>query len=160
MQKIEIICLGKLKETYWKDALAEYSKRLSPYCSLSITELPEAPLSDNPTPGQIANALEAEAQQIQKQIKERTYVIPLCIEGTQMPSEAFAEKLSQISLSGRSSITFVIGSSHGLSPQIKKRGDLQLSFSKMTFPHQLMRVILTEQLYRAYTILSNKKYHK
>lgn len=160
MLKIEIICLGKLKETFWREALAEYSKRLGAYCSLSITELPEAPLPENPSPGDIEKALEAEAHQIKKSMRDRTYIIPLCIEGIQLSSEAFAKKISQVSLSGLSGITFVIGSSHGLSPEIKKRGDLQLSFSKMTFPHQLMRVILTEQLYRAFTILSNKKYHK
>ena len=160
MQKIEIICLGKLKEAFWRDAVAEYAKRLSAYCALSITELPEAPLPENPSQKEIDKALEAEALQIQKYIRDKAFVIPLCVEGKQLSSEELSVQLAQVPLEGYSSAVFIIGSSHGLSPQIKKKGHLKLSVSKMTFPHQLMRVLLTEQLYRAFTIQAGKKYHK
>ena len=160
MQHIDIVCFGKLKESFWRDAVCEYSKRLTAYCKLNITELSEANLSASPSEKEILNALDAEADVALKHIQEKNYVIALCVEGTPMSSEALAEKLKNIALNGAGDVTFVIGSSYGLSDKIKKRANYKLSFSEFTFPHQLMRVLLTEQLYRAYTIQNNTKYHK
>ena len=160
MMNITVICLGKLKETYLKDAIQEYSKRISAYGKLTITELSPVKLPDNPTPTQIEVALEKEAEEIIKKIPSNAFVIPLCVEGTLKSSEELASKFNEISLSGKSNIVFIIGSSFGLSEKIKKQSDLKLSFSKMTFPHQLMRVMLLEQVYRAFQINNNGKYHK
>ena len=160
MMNITVICLGKLKETYLKDAIQEYSKRISAYGKLTITELSPVKLPDNPTPTQIEVALEKEAEEIIKKIPSNAFVIPLCVEGTLKSSEELASKFNEISLSGKSNIVFIIGSSFGLSEKIKKQSDLKLSFSKMTFPHQLMRVMLLEQIYRAFQINTNGKYHK
>ena len=157
---ITVICLGKLKETYLKDAIQEYSKRISAYGKLTITELSPVKLPDNPAPTQIDAALEKEAEEIIKKIPSNAFVIPLCVEGTLKSSEELASKFNEISLSGKSNIVFIIGSSFGLSEKIKKQSDLKLSFSKMTFPHQLMRVMLLEQIYRAFQINTNGKYHK
>ena len=160
MQHIDIVCFGKLKESFWRDAVCEYSKRLTSYCKLNITELGEANISTSPSEKEILNALDVEADVALKHIPEKNYVIALCVEGTPMSSEALAEKLKNIALNGAGDVTFVIGSSYGLSDKIKKRANYKLSFSEFTFPHQLMRVLLTEQLYRAYTIQNNTKYHK
>ncbi len=160
MMNITVICLGKLKESYLKDAIQEYSKRISAYGKLTITELSPVKLPDNPTPTQIEVALEKEAEEIIKKTPSNAFVIPLCVEGTLKSSEELASKFNEISLSGKSNIVFIIGSSFGLSEKIKKQSDLKLSFSKMTFPHQLMRVMLLEQIYRAFQINTNGKYHK
>ena len=157
---ITVICLGKLKESYLKDAIQEYSKRISAYGKLTITELSPVKLPDNPSSTQIESALEKEADEIIKKIPSNSFVIPLCVEGTLKSSEELASKFNEISLSGKSNIVFIIGSSFGLSERIKKQSDLKLSFSKMTFPHQLMRVILAESLYRSFTIIKGKRYHK
>ena len=160
MQRINIVCFGKLKEAFWRDAVAEYSKRLNAFCKLTITEINEEPLSQKPSDREIDQALEAEADIAMKHIPERSYVFALCVEGTQMTSEELSAKLDNIGVSGAGDVTFLIGSSYGLSKRLKARADCRISFSKMTFPHQLMRVILTEQIYRAYTISTGKSYHK
>ncbi len=159
MIKINIICVGKLKEAYWRNALAEYSKRLSAYSSFNVIELAEAPLGDDPSEAQTAQALEKEAAAFEKHIS-RGYSIALCIEGKQLTSEQLAETINDISVAGNSTINFLIGSSFGLSPRIKSQCRLRLSMSAMTFPHQLARIMLSEQLYRAFSILSHTKYHK
>lgn len=159
MMKITLIALASLKEKYLRDAAAEYIKRLSPYCDLKVIELDPVRLSEKPSYAEISSALSREAELIAKKIPSGDYVIPLCIEGKQLSSEEFADTISKEMNIGRG-ITFVIGSSCGLSESIKHRADLKLSFSKMTFPHQLFRVMLLEQLYRAFKICSGGAYHK
>lgn len=157
---ITVIALGKLKEKYLKDAIAEYSKRISAYGKIEIAELTPVRLSDNPSQNEIAAALAKEAEDIKKKIPNGSYVFALCIEGKEKSSEELAKTLNAAALNGKSNIVFIIGSSFGLSPEIKKLADCRLSFSPMTFPHQLMRVMLLEQVYRAFQINTNGKYHK
>ncbi len=159
MIKINIIAVGKLKEKYLKDAVAEYTKRIGAYATLSITEVNECRCPDNPSQSEIAQVLGKEGEQIIAKIPKGSFVIPMCIEGVQKSSEDFSAELEKIALTN-SQITFVIGGSFGLSDEVKALGRLKLSFSKMTFPHQLMRVILLEQVYRALSISNNSKYHK
>jgi len=158
--KITFIAVGKLKEKHIKAAVDEYTKRLSKYAKFNIVEV-----ADEPAPEKISNAeakilLYEEGQRIQKCIKESGYVIATAISGTQMSSEDFAKKITKLSVDGYSHIYFIIGGSLGLCPQVTIKADLMLSFSKMTFPHQLMRVILAEQVYRAFRINSGEPYHK
>lgn len=160
MMKITIIAVGKLKEKFLKDGCAEYIKRISPYARVNIVEIPEERCSDNPTPGEIAKVIEKEGQRIADKIPKSSAVFALCIEGTQLSSEDFAQKIQSSVNTGVSEITFVIGGSFGLSQQIKNISSFKLSFGKMTLPHQLMRLVLTEQIYRAFSILNNSKYHK
>lgn len=157
---ITVICLGKLKEKYLKDATQEYKKRLSAYGKLDIVELNPVRLSDNPSQLEIDNALQKEAEEIKKKIPNNSYTFALCIEGKPKSSEIFAETIKAAAVGGKSNITFIIGSSFGLCPSIKALADNRLSFSPMTFPHQLMRVMLLEQIYRAFQINNNGKYHK
>lgn len=157
---ITVIALGKLKEKYLTDAISEYSKRISAYGKLQIIELNPVRLSDNPSQTEIDNALSKEAEEIKKKIPNNSYVFSLCIEGKEKSSEGFAKAISEATLNGKSNIVFIIGSSFGLSPEIKQLSDFKLSFSPMTFPHQLMRVMLLEQIYRAFQINNNGKYHK
>lgn len=157
---ITVICLGKLKEKYLSDAVKEYSKRISPYGKLDIIELNPVKLPENPSETEIKIALEKEAIEIIKKIPQNAFIIPLCVEGELLSSEGLANKFNKISLSGKSNIVFIIGSSFGLADIIKEQAHLRLSFSKMTFPHQLMRVMLLEQIYRAFQINNNGKYHK
>ena len=157
---ITIIALGKLKEKYLTDAISEYSKRISAYGKLQIIELNPIRLSDNPSQTEIDNALSKEAEEIKKKIPNNSYVFSLCIEGKEKSSESFAKAINAAAINGKSSIVFIIGSSFGLSPEIKNLSDFKLSFSPMTFPHQLMRVMLLEQIYRAFQINNNGKYHK
>ena len=157
---ITVIALGKLKEKYLRDAIDEYSKRISAYGKLDIVELNPVRLSDNPSQTEIDNALTKEAEEIKKKIPNGSYVFSLCIEGKEKSSEQLASAIKDVTLNGKSSIVFIIGSSFGLSPEIKKLSDCRLSFSPMTFPHQLMRVMLLEQIYRAFQINNNGKYHK
>ncbi len=157
---INIICIGKLKEKYLKDAVAEYSKRLSRFCKLKITELSEAPLSENYSDGEKEVALFKEAESIHQALKGADCIISLCVEGKQKSSEDFADFIENNMTGGKSNFAFIIGGSVGLAESIKKASHLRLSFSEMTFPHQLMRVILLEQIYRAFKIISNEKYHK
>ena len=159
MLKIKIITVGNLKESSMREICAEYAKRLSGYCSLEIVELRESRLPDSPSASQISAALSEESALISAQIPQNSICVPLCVEGKQRSSEELAEKID--SYQSRSScICFIIGSSYGLSDEIKSRADLKLSFSKMTFPHQLMRVILLEQTYRAFMINTGRTYHK
>lgn len=144
MLTVKIVCVGSLKESYWREACAEYEKRLSAFCKLKIVALPES-------------TLVREKTEILKECEG--FVVALCVEGKPMTSEALAEKISSVSQFS-SKITFVIGSSCGLDPEVKQRADLKLSFSSFTFPHQMMRVILLEQIYRAFTIQRNMTYHK
>ena len=160
MINIKIVCLGKLKEKYMKEFSLEYEKRLSAYCKLTITELEPVKLSDNPSQCEIENALNKETQMIMAKIPKNAFVFSMCIEGKQMSSEELSQKFEDIALSGKSSVVFIIGSSFGLSDEIKRMSDFKFSMSKMTFPHQLMRVMLLEQIYRAFQINNNGKYHK
>lgn len=157
---ITVIAVGKIKEIYYTDAVKEYAKRLGRYCRLHILEV-----ADEQTPDGAGQALEdqirqKEGQRILKNLKEDSYVIALAIQGKKLSSEVFADKMEQLAISGRSHITFIIGGSLGLSPEVLKRADYLLSFSDMTFPHQLMRVILLEQVYRCYRIIHHEPYHK
>ncbi|MDD4564465.1 MAG: 23S rRNA (pseudouridine(1915)-N(3))-methyltransferase RlmH [Eubacteriales bacterium] len=157
---ITIICIGKLKERYWTAAVQEYSKRLGLYCTLSIHELKEEKARDNLSKAEEIAVTETEGKNILRQIKTETYVIALEIQGQELTSEKMAKKISSLALEGKSEITFVIGGSLGLSEEVLERADFRLSFSKMTFPHQMMRVILLEQIYRSFKIIKNEPYHK
>ena len=144
---ITILCVGKLKEKYWTEAAAEYRKRLSRYCTITVEELKE----ENP---------EAEGQNILKRLKKDTLVITLEIHGKALSSEELSSKLQELALEGKSDITFVIGGSDGLSEEVSRRSDLKLSFSRMTFPHQMIRIFLLEQIYRSFKIMKGETYHK
>ncbi len=160
MMNVHLIVLGKLKEKYMKDFSQEYEKRLSAYCKMTVTELEPVKLSDNPSQSEIQNALNKETQMIIAKIPKNSYVFSMCIEGKQMSSEELSQKLDDIALSGRNSVVFIIGSSFGLSDEIKRMSDFKFSMSKMTFPHKLARIMLTEQIYRGFSISNNGKYHK
>ena len=160
MQSVNIICVGKLKEKYLISAVEEYSKRLQRYCKFTLTELKDEPTPDNPSDRERNIVLEKEGRRILDKIPSSANVTALCIEGKQVSSEAFADSFSALALSGVSQRVFIIGGSMGLSDEVKKRADIKLSFSPMTFPHQLMRVLLLEQLYRAFNINAGGKYHK
>ena len=160
MMNVHLIVLGKLKEKYMKDFSAEYEKRLSAYCKMTVTELEPVKLSDNPSQSEIDNALMKETQMINAKIPKNSYVFSMCIEGKQMASEELSQKMDDIALSGKNSVVFIIGSSFGLSDEIKRISDFRFSMSKMTFPHKLARIMLTEQIYRAFSISNNGKYHK
>lgn len=159
MINIKLIALGNLKEGYLRDAFSEYSKRLGGLCRFELIELKEHKLPDSPTQGEIDTALADEAKRILALLSPRAYKIALCVEGKQLSSEAFAEKIDKAAAS-HSEIIFIIGSSHGLSDSVKSACDARLSISEMTFPHQLMRVIMAEAIYRALNILKGTKYHK
>lgn len=159
MIKVTLITLGKLKEKYLRDAVDEYAKRLSRYCKLDIIELSPVTLSDNPSQSEIDTALLKEAETIEKRIPDGSIVTALCIEGKSNTSEQLAEFVEKNTNEGKN-MCFIIGSSYGLSEQIKKRADLKLSLSEMTFPHQLFRVMLLEQIYRAFKINEGGTYHK
>ena len=161
MLKINIICIGKIKEKYFTDAVAEYTKRLTAFCKFSVVELNEERIRSNtPNEAQIAEVIEAEGRRILQKIGASDYVAAMCIEGRLLSSEELSETLDKAALSGKSTVDFIIGGSYGLSDEVKRRADLRLSMSKMTFPHQLARVILSEQIYRAFEISTNGKYHK
>ncbi len=158
--KISLICVGKLKEKYLAEAVREYCKRLSRYCKLEIIEL-----KDEKTPNSAGESLESlikikEGDRILKAVNDSSYCVALDIEGKTLSSEGFAKEINALGISGTSHITFIIGGSLGLSEEVLKRADILLSFSQMTFPHQLMRVILLEQIYRSYRIIHNEPYHK
>lgn len=159
MISVKIIPTGTLKEDYLRAAVAEYAKRLSGYCKFSEVVLKEAKLPDSPSEREIATALDAEAKNILAEISPRAFKIAMCVEGKQLSSEAFARKISDVSMQA-SEIVFIIGSSHGLSDKVKSVADMRLSVSEMTFPHQLMKVMLMESIYRAFNIISGTKYHK
>lgn len=160
MLNITIICIGKLKEQYLRDASAEYQKRLSTLCKLSIIELPAEKLSDNPSGKEIENALFSEGRKIKEKISKGSYVYTMCIEGKQKTSEQFSREIEDITLTGVSSIVFIIGGSFGLCDEVKALSNNRFSMSKMTFPHQVARIMLLEQIYRSMQISLGTKYHK
>lgn len=157
--KITIACVGKIKEKYFTDAIKEYSKRLSKYVDLVITEVPDEKAPENMSNAQMVKVKEIEGERLLKVVKD-SFVVALAIDGKKLASEGFSEFVSDKMVRGVSNITFVIGGSLGLSDEVLKRADYKLSFSDMTFPHQLMRVVLLEQIYRAYRIMKNEPYHK
>ena len=157
---INIIAVGKLKEQYWRDAAAEYVKRLGAYCSPDIVEIRESRLPANASAADEDAVKRAEGEDILRQLDKSDYVITLEIKGKSLSSEQLADKVARLSLEGKSNIAFVIGGSLGLSPEVSRRADFRLSFSPMTFPHQMMRVILLEQIYRACKINRGETYHK
>ena len=159
MIQVTVITVGTLKEGYWRDAMAEYEKRLCAFCKPQILQLKEARLGDDPTKGEIDAALSEEGKRILASVPPRAYKIALCVEGVQYDSPALA-KIIERACDGTGKIALVIGSSHGLSDTVKRECDARVSFSKLTFPHQLMKVILSEALYRSFTILAGKRYHK
>lgn len=159
MMKIKIITLGRLKEKYLKEAQAEYLKRLGSYAKCELIEIEPARLGENPSPAEIGKALSSEAELIKKKIPENSFILPLCIEGKQYSSE----EMSALIFKGAaeySTLVFIIGSSFGLDNGIKNMANAKLSFSKMTFPHQLFRIMLLEQIYRGFKIEEGSKYHK
>ena len=160
MQTVTILCVGKLKEKFYADACAEYQKRLTRFCRLSLVELPEERLPDSPSQAQIDAALEREADAILEKLPRSGAAIALCVEGELLSSEQLSVVLARYATQGASQLTFLIGGSFGLSPRVKARAALRLSMSPMTFPHHLARVMLLEQVYRAYQIQAGTKYHK
>lgn len=160
MLNIKIICIGKMKEPYYTAAFSEYAKRLSTHCRMEVLELPEARLSQNPSPAEVSAALSREREEIEKRIPGGAYLIAMCVEGESLDSPGLAALFSRLAGSGRGSLCFLIGSSNGLDPELKKRADFRLSMSKMTFPHHLARVMLAEQIYRGIMINEGSKYHK
>ena len=158
--KITLITVGKIKEKYLKDAIAEYSKRLSKYCKLDIVEVADEKTPDNASEVVEDSVRDKEGERILKYIKDDMYVITLEIAGKMLTSEELSEKIENLGIQGKSNVAFVIGGSIGLGNAVLKRSDYALSFSKMTFPHQLMRVILLEQIYRSYRIKNGEPYHK
>lgn len=158
--KIDILAVGKIKEKYYKDAIEEYSKRLSKYVKLNIIEVKDEKTVEGASNHENELVMSAEAARLEGHIAAGAILIPLCIEGRQCSSEEFADMISSYEIKGAGRIQFVIGGSLGLDESLKERGDVKLSFSAMTFPHQLMRVVLLEQIYRAYRIKNNEPYHK
>lgn len=158
--KITIVAVGKVKEKFYRDAIAEFEKRLSKYCKLEIVEVADEKTPDNASASQELQIKAKEGDRILSSIKDDMHVIALAIEGKQLSSTELADKIDKLGISGRSSIAFVIGGSLGLDERVIKRADFKLSFSPMTFPHQLMRVILLEQIYRVYRIIAGEPYHK
>ena len=158
--KISVLAVGKIKEKYFTAAIAEYSKRLGRYCKLEIIEVQDEKIPDKAPEAINTQIREKEGERLLSNIREDSYVIALAIQGKELSSEQLADKISGLALNGKSHIVFVIGGSLGLSDAVLKRADYQLSFSPMTFPHQLMRVILLEQIYRAFKINAGEPYHK
>lgn len=154
---IDIICVGKLKEKFFRDACAEYEKRLLAYCKIQITELAETPVSSD---GEIPRALESEGAKILAKIPKDAYIICMCVEGKNISSEELSSHISELKCRGKSRICVIIGGSNGICADIKKRADFRLSMSKMTFPHHLARVMILEQIYRAFKIEEGASYHK
>lgn len=160
MLNITVLCVGKLKERFYQDAVREYQKRLSGLCRLNLVELPEERLPEKPSPAELAAALRKEAAAITARLPRQGMLVALCVEGTELSSEALADYLARAAVNGCSSVTFLIGGSFGLDAELKRRSDLRLSMSPMTFPHHLARVMVLEQLYRAFQINAGTGYHK
>lgn len=158
--KITILCVGKVKEKFYRDAIGEYQKRLSRYCKLEIVEVADEKTPDGASKTVENQIKEKEGNRILSKIREEDYVIALAIDGKMQDSVELSKNIQQLGVRGKSSIVFVIGGSLGLSKAVLKRANEKLSFSKMTFPHQLMRVILLEQVYRSYRIMNGEPYHK
>ncbi len=159
MMNVTVVCVGKLKESYLRDGCAEYIKRLSAFSKVNVVEVAEERAGDNPSDAEIHNIIEKEGERIIAKISKGSFVIPMCIEGTQFSSPDFSKEIEKISMN-YSGITFVIGGSFGLSDEVKSLGKLKLSFGKLTLPHQLARMVLLEQIYRAFSISNHSKYHK
>ena len=159
MLNVKFITVGTLKESYLREACAEYEKRLGAFCRFEMIQLKEEKLPDDPSDSEIQKALEREAAQIEKSISQRAYRIAMCVEGNQLSSEELAERIEKIEQTA-GEICFIVGSSYGLADSVKRNSDMRLSVSKMTFPHQLMRVILLEGVYRAFNIRKGTRYHK
>lgn len=160
MFTVKLICVGRMREKFYIEAFREYEKRLTAFCKLETVELPEAKTAAAPTEGEVQSALEKESQTILDKIPAGAYVVALCVEGEKLSSEELAKLFSDRAMRGDSRICFVIGGSNGLHPNVKQRADFRLSMSDMTFPHHLARVMLAEQIYRAFTINAGQKYHK
>lgn len=160
MFSVTVIAVGKLKESFYRDAAAEYEKRLGAYCSLRVIELPEQRLPDDPSPAQIAQSLEREATEAEKQIPKGAWVAVFTPEGKPLSSPEFAEQLARVKSGGRSCACFLLGSSFGMAQRLKDRADARISMGKMTFPHHLARIMALEQLYRAESIQAGSRYHK
>jgi 23S rRNA (pseudouridine1915-N3)-methyltransferase len=158
--KIHVVAVGKLKEKYLKDGISEYAKRLSGYCSLEITEVPDEQAPEKMSSAQEEQVKNREGERMLRNIKEDSYVIALNIGGKMLSSQELSDKLANLALSGKSHVTFLVGGSLGLAPTVLTQTNFSLSFSPMTFPHQLMRLILLEQLYRSYKINRGEPYHK
>lgn len=157
---IELVCVGKIKESFYREGVCEYAKRLSRYCSLKITELVDEKTPDKQSEALDSKIKEIEGERILNALRERSYVIVLDIAGKALDSVQLSKYIESLTVDGISDIQFVIGGSLGVSPKVLNRADYKLSFSKMTFPHQLMRVILLEQIYRSFRIMKNEPYHK
>lgn len=160
MLSVKLICVGRMREKFYIDAFAEYAKRLSAYCRFECVELAEQRLSDSPSAKEISAALEKEGAEILKNVPDGAYITAMCVEGRQMPSEAMAKLIAQREGSGKPRLCFVIGGSFGMHENVKKKADLKLSMSEMTFPHHLARVMLAEQIYRGFKINEGSRYHK
>lgn len=160
MLNVTVLCVGRLKEKYWQEACREYEKRMGAFCRLRIVEVAEERLPENPSPAQIAATVAAEGKRLLEQLPRDAATVALCIEGTEYSSPALAEKIRRWTVEGCSHVCFVIGGSYGLSDAVKSQARLRLSMSPMTFPHQLARVLLLEQLYRCCQINGGGKYHK
>ena len=160
LMKIKIIAVGKLKEKYLKQGIAEYEKRLGKYCKFEIIEVPDEKAPENLSEAEMLQVKEKEGQKILSKISDQDYVYALAIQGKEITSEGFAEQLDSLSTRGTSSFAFVIGGSLGLSDEVMKRSNAQISFGRLTYPHQLMRLILTEQVYRCFRIINGHAYHK
>ena len=160
MQKVSIVCVGKLKEKFYNDAAAEYAKRLSRFCKLEITELPEERLPEDPSPALIDAALAREAEAIRAKLPAGAFPIAMCVEGPLLSSEELAKRMAGWANQGGSHLVFLIGGSFGLHPSVKAAASARISMSPMTFPHHLARVMLLEQIYRAYQINAGARYHK
>lgn len=160
MLKVKIIAVGKIKEKFYTDACNEYIKRLGAFCSVSVAEIQEYKCSDTPSAAEIQTVLKKEGERILDAIPGGAFVIPMCIEGKELSSTELAQKIDAVSIDGVSTICFIIGGSFGLDDKVKEKGKLRLSMSKMTFPHMLARVMLLEQIYRAFSINKGTKYHK
>ena len=158
--KIKLVTVGKLKEKYLKDGIAEYSKRISRFAAVEMIELADEKTPDRASDSENEKILNLEGNRILSKIGDREFVVVLAIEGKTLSSEEFSKQLEQASINGYSTLTFVIGGSLGLSPKVKKRANLSLSFGRLTLPHQLMRLVLVEQIYRAFTIQQGSPYHK
>lgn len=160
MQKVTVLCVGKLKEPFYIQAVNEYQKRLSRHCKLEIVELPEQKLGDDPSAAEIEQGLQKEAAMIEEKLPKGGVLIAMCVEGKELSSVRLSQKMQEFFSRGASHLTFLIGSSFGLHPSVKAKADFKLSVSPMTFPHHLFRVMLLEQIYRAYQIENGTKYHK
>lgn len=159
MLSVNIICVGKLKESYLRDAAEEYIKRMRPFCKISVIELPEERVADDSSDAQIRQTITAESERITRKIGRSDYVIAMCVEGKNISSEELSERIESVGMT-HSTIDLIIGGSWGLSDELKQRADFRLSMGKMTFPHQLCRVMLLEQIYRAFQISKGTRYHK